>query len=244
MKHQDSSNCLIYFALLTGAGAIIRNFGWPAAVYLLLLIILAISVSSKKYRKFIGSALGIGLLAGMIYSVLKNGAPFDRFFRTTRIISVGGLWLTSIGFVGKSRLENWESNIQKTLQNNKSDRTPESVYRKQWLIFIGGFLLVMGLLIGLAMVFARPSLSLLLSSLSVPPEMEDYVLFTALLASVILFFLSLFLWPFVGYVLIMPLRILLFPFNIADALDKTSVAERGFVIIGLVMSTIGLILDY
>ena len=188
--------------------------------------------------------LGIGVLTSLIYIFLKNTESLAQFFRTTRIISVVGLWLTSIGFIGKARLERWETNVKNLLQNTKNDKTAESVHQRQWGILPGVISLVTGLLVALSLAFARPLLSLVLSSLSVPPEMEDYVILSILIASVVIFILSLFLYPFIGYALIIPLQVLLLPFHLADALDKTSIAERGLVIIGLLLSTIGLLLNF
>ena len=177
--------------------AVLKLFGWIGGVYLLLLASLLFGVFNKKYRKFVGTILGGVLLISLIYILLMKSQSLAAFLRSTRAISAVGLWLTSIGFIGKSRLEKWERNAKNLLQHNNIDGKAELFNEKGRNIAWRGFL------IGVPIILfgVLPILFVILTILSVSPELVTYILVGTLLAPLILFFLYGLLWPFIGYVM-------------------------------------------
>jgi hypothetical protein len=225
----DHGYALIIFYLVT-AGSV---WGYAVAVF----------------PRYLGLFVGLVILAGGGYLIINSEAfPFIKLLQSYRVVSILGLWLTSSGIVGKSRLDSWDRKIKTfsfdstaEVVREKYSKTLEFVFRVLALIIVLSIICITLFFIWNS---ATKDLAWNLKDLLVGVyDLVNIGGFAIWLIGAILILLYIFTHQFIGYVLLAPVLLLYVPYFVVRSADETNVVERTLVFIGLILGTIGLLFD-
>ena len=163
----------------------------------------------------------------------------------SKILTGVGLWLSSISIVGRDRLEKWDSYVRRSLAESKFEKTISELALPihsfmSWII--KNIFILLSIVVAILIPLTYPGL--------LSPDIITRYVFPVLMTSVVLlvavpvlFLLSIAL-PILPYLLLIPpFWLIILPYKITSRLEQRESLDRAFLLIGLVIGTIGLILS-